>query len=80
MPSPRLSSLRGAAEEIVETEKAMHNTSKLKPSRKRTAVRDLTTRNAVKGGIIIDWKPASTASRPGEERGVIAIIKPATGA
>jgi hypothetical protein len=29
---------------------------------------------------IIDWKPASTASRPGEERGVIAIIKPATGA
>ena len=29
---------------------------------------------------IIDWKPASTARRPGEERGVIAIIKPATGA
>lgn len=58
----------------------MPNTSKLKPSRKRTVVRDLTTRNAVKGGIIINWAPASTASRPGEERGVIAIIKPATGA
>ena len=58
----------------------MHNTSKLNPERKRTVVRDLTTRNAVKGGIIIDWKPASTASRPGEERGVIAIIKPATSA
>ena len=58
----------------------MHNTSKLKPSRKRTVVRDLTTRNAVKGGTIVNWTPASMASRPGEERGVIAIIKPATGA
>ena len=58
----------------------MHSTSKLKPSRKRTVVRDLTTGNAVKGGIIVNWTPASTASRPGEERGVIAIIKPATGA
>jgi hypothetical protein len=29
----------------------------------------------VKGGIVIDWATAKPA-RPGEERGVIAIIKP----
>jgi hypothetical protein len=58
----------------------MYNTSKFTPRRQRTVVRDLTARKAVKGGIVIDWKPVATASRPGEERGVIAIIKPATGA
>ena len=59
----------------------MRNTSKITPSRKRTVVvRDLAARKAVTGGIVIDWKPAATASRPGEERGVIAIIKPATSA
>ena len=58
----------------------MHNTSKLNPERKRTVVWDLAARKAVKGGIIIDYKAVSTPGRPGEERGVIAIIKPATGA
>ena len=32
----------------------------------------------VKGGIIINWATAKPA-RPGEERGVIAIIKPGEG-
>ena len=54
----------------------MHNTPSRNTSRKRTVGGTWRRRNAVKGGIIIDWKPASTASRPGEERGVIAIIKP----
>jgi hypothetical protein len=58
----------------------MPNEPKPKSGRRRRAPRDLAAKKAVKGGILIDWKPASTASRPGEERGVIAIIKPATGA
>ena len=33
----------------------------------------------VKGGIIINWATAKPA-QPGEERGVIAIIKPTGGA
>jgi len=43
--------------------------------------RDLAARNHAadtKGGIIIDWATAKSA-RPGEERGVIAIIKPVGG-
>jgi len=35
---------------------------------------------AVKGGIIIDYKPQTGADKPGETQGVIAIIKPAEGA
>jgi hypothetical protein len=58
----------------------MRKTSRHTPSRKRSVVRDLAARKAVKGGFIVDWKPAATASGPGEERGVIAIIKPAGGA
>jgi hypothetical protein len=44
----------------------MRNESKPQSRRKRTARGDLAAKKAVKGGIIIDWKPASTASRPGE--------------
>ncbi len=33
----------------------------------------------VKGGIVINWA-ASKPARPGQERGVIAIIKPVGGA
>ena len=64
----------------LKTEGVTHHTSKLKPGRQRTVTRDLAARNAVKGGIIINWQPAAKPSGPGEERGVIAIIKPATGA
>ena len=35
---------------------------------------------AVKGGIIVDYKPQTGAGKPGETQGVIAIIKPAGGA
>ena len=55
-------------------------TCKLKPGRKRTVTRDLVARKAVKGGIVVNWQPAAKPSGPGDERGVIAIIKPATGA
>lgn len=61
----------------------------MKPTRKATAkaerrhatVKDLTATRSdgVKGGFIIDWA-ASNPAKPGEERGVIAIIKPAGGA
>jgi len=49
--------------------------------RKRRVSRDLTTTKStgVRGGILIDWATAKPA-RPGEERGVIAIIKPTGGA
>ena len=48
-------------------------------ARRQKFSRDLAARrNAVKGGIIIDWATAKPA-RPGEERGVIAIIKPVGG-
>jgi hypothetical protein len=42
--------------------------------------RDVTARKSagVKGGIIIDWATAKS-SRPGDERGVIAILKPVGG-
>jgi len=50
-------------------------------SRRRKLSRDLTAKKtaSIKGGIIIDWATGKP-SRPGEERGVIAIIKPAGGA
>jgi len=35
---------------------------------------------AVKGGIVINWKSATGADKPGETQGVIAIIKPGEGA
>ena len=59
----------------------MPKASKIKKSRKRKAPKDLATRKTadVKGGFVIDWA-ATKPSRPGEERGVIAIIKPAGGA
>jgi hypothetical protein len=30
----------------------------------------------VKGGIVINWTTASGSNRPGEDKGVIAIIRP----
>jgi hypothetical protein len=59
----------------------MRKTSKATASGKRKAPKDLTARKTagLKGGFIIDWA-ATKPSRPGEERGVIAIIKPAGGA
>ena len=53
---------------------------KAKRQRRRTMVKDLAANKSarVKGGFIIDWK-ATSAARPGEERGVIAI-KPVGGA
>src|ERR1700754_1499149 len=47
---------------------------------RRQKFRDLAARRnaGVKGGIVIDWATAKSA-RPGEERGVIAIIKPGGG-
>jgi len=52
-----------------------------KVRQRRSATKDLAASNTggVKGGIIIDWA-AAKPGRPGEERGVIAIIKPAGGA
>jgi hypothetical protein len=52
-----------------------------KTRRRRVAAKDLAaTRSAgVKGGIVINWA-ASNPGRPGEERRVIAIIKPVGGA
>ena len=48
---------------------------------RRSAMKDLAAGNTggIKGGIVIDWA-APKPSRPGEERGVIAIIKPVGGA
>jgi len=48
--------------------------------RPRAAAKDLTARRSagVKGGIVIDWATAKPG-RPGEDRGVIAIIKPVGG-
>ena len=59
----------------------MRKTSKTKTSRKRKVTKDLAARKTagVKGGIVVDWA-AAKPGRPGEERGVIAIIKPAGGA
>ena len=59
----------------------MRKASNIKASRKRKPRRTWRRREppAVKGGFVIDWA-ATKPSRPGEERGVIAIIKPAGGA
>jgi hypothetical protein len=48
---------------------------------RRSATKDLAVEKAggVKGGFIINWA-APKPSQPGEERGVIAIIKPTGGA
>ena len=55
----------------------MRSTAKTRTDDKRRAVKDLTAKKTagVKGGFVIDWA-AAKPSRPGEERGVIAIIKP----
>jgi len=52
-----------------------------KVRQRRSATKDLAVEKTagVRGGIVIDWA-APKPSRPGEERGVIAIIKPAGGA
>ena len=52
-----------------------------KARHRRSATKDLAARKiaGVKGGIITNWA-ATKPSRPGEERGVIAIINPAGGA
>jgi hypothetical protein len=52
-----------------------------KEERRHATVKDLTAiRSAgVKGGFVINWA-ASNPAKPGEERGVIAIIKPVGGA
>jgi hypothetical protein len=52
-----------------------------KAGQRHSATKDLAVRKIadVKNGFIIDWA-ATKPSRPGEERGVIAIIKPAGGA
>ena len=51
-----------------------------KRSTKARKVGDLKTRadraTAVKGGIVINWTAASGGNRPGEDKGVIAIIRP----
>jgi hypothetical protein len=59
----------------------MRSTAKTGAVRTMTAAKDLTAKKSagVKGGIVINWEP-TRPSRPGEERGVIAIIKPAGGA
>jgi hypothetical protein len=63
-----------------DEEDVMHDTSTSKTARKRNAAKDLAPRKRadVKGGFVVDWA-AAKPSRPGEERGVIAIIKPAAG-
>jgi hypothetical protein len=52
-----------------------------KRARRHAAAKDLTAIKSagVKGGIVINWA-ASNPAKPGEERGVIAIIKPVGGA
>jgi hypothetical protein len=52
-----------------------------KVRRRHSATQDLAVRKTaeVKGGIVVNWA-ATNPSQPGEERGVIAIIKPAGGA
>ena len=49
----------------------------IKEARKRKASGALTParRGGVKGGLVVDWATAK-ANRPGDERGVIAIIRP----
>jgi hypothetical protein len=58
----------------------MRRTAKTKAGRKRRVVKDLAAKKSggVKGGFVINWA-AAKPSGPGEERGVIAIIKPAAG-
>ena len=58
----------------------MRSTAKTKADGKRRAVKDLAAKKTagVKGGLVINWA-AAKPSRPGEERGVIAIIKPVGG-
>ena len=50
-------------------------------ARRRKLSQDLAMKKSidVKGGIVIDWA-ASNPAKPGEDRGVIAIIKPVAGA
>jgi hypothetical protein len=59
----------------------MRSTAKTKADGKRRAVKDLAAKKTagVKGGFVIN-SAAAKPSRPGEERGVIAIIKPVGGA
>lgn len=59
----------------------MRKTSQATANGKRNAPKDLAARKTagVKGGIVINWA-ASKPSQPGQERGVIAIIKPVGGA
>jgi hypothetical protein len=61
-------------------ETAMGKVIRITAARRRKLGRDLTARKSagVKGAIIIDWATAKPV-RPGEERGVIAIIKPVGG-
>jgi hypothetical protein len=59
----------------------MRSAAKTRTDDKRRAVKDLTAKKTagVQGGFVINWA-AAKPSRPGEERGVIAIIKPVGGA
>lgn len=50
---------------------------------KGSKVTDLPARTdrggAVRGGIIVNWAAADGSVRPGQDKGVIAIIRPAEG-
>jgi hypothetical protein len=52
----------------------------LAAARKRKAKGDLPSAKSygVKGGLVINWA-TTRSNRPGDERGVIAIVKPAGG-
>ena len=52
-----------------------------KVRQRRSATKDLAVEKIadVRGGIVTNWA-ATKPSQPGEDRGVIAIIKPAGGA
>ena len=56
-------------------------TAATKVRQRRAATKDLAVDKAagVRGGIIVNWAAPKT-SQPGEERAVIAIIKPVGGA
>ena len=59
----------------------MRSTAKTKTDGKRRAVKDLAAKKTgcFSGCLVVNWV-ASKPSRPGEERGVIAIIKTTGGA
>ena len=59
----------------------MRSTAKTRTDGKRRTVKDLAAKKTagLKGGFVINWA-AAKPSRPGEERGVIAIIKSVGGA